>query len=89
MRQQVDLSESLDKIVFQKSILAQVRQLPRYFSNDKGYVAGFVRELTFAKLLYKHFMRDKVVRAGARAWLTGFFPAAQCANRLIDAQWYL
>ena len=31
----------------------------------------------------------KVVRAGARAWFTGFFPAAQCASRLIDAQWYL
>jgi len=33
--------------------------LPNDLSNHKGYVDGFVRELTLAKQLFKHFMRDK------------------------------
>jgi hypothetical protein len=34
---------------------AQVRQLVLYISN-KGQVDGFMRELAFAKRLYKHFL---------------------------------
>ena len=43
----------------QKSIPVQIRQLILYIGNNKGYVAGFVRELTFAKRHYKRFMWDK------------------------------
>ena len=50
------LTESVDKVVSQKSIPAQIRQLSLYMSNNKGPVDGVVRELTFAKRLYKHFL---------------------------------
>ena len=32
------------------------RQLILYISNDKGQVDGFVRELTFERRLYRHFL---------------------------------
>ena len=44
--------------VQQKSIPAQIRQLILYMSNKKGQVDGFVRASTFAKQLYKHFLRE-------------------------------
>jgi len=50
------LTESVYKVVSQKSIPTQIRQLIFYISNSKEYVDGFVRELTFAKRLYKHFL---------------------------------
>ena len=52
------LTQSVYKVVLQKSIPAQIRQLILdyyYISNNKGYVDGFVGELTFAKRLYKQF----------------------------------
>ena len=48
------LTESVYKIVSQKSIPPQIRQLFLYISNNKGQVDGFVGELTFAKRLYEH-----------------------------------
>ncbi len=48
------------KTRFLKSIPLQIRQLVRYISHDKGYVDGFVRELTSAKRLQKPFVRDKI-----------------------------
>jgi len=47
------LTESVYKVVLQKSIPEQIRQLILYISNNKGYVYGFVQELTFAK---RHFL---------------------------------
>jgi hypothetical protein len=43
------LAESAYKVVLQKSIPAQIRQLILQISNDRGLVDGFVRELTSAK----------------------------------------
>ena len=43
-------------VVLQKSIPAQIRQLIFHISDDKGQVDGFVRELTFAKQLYKYVL---------------------------------
>ena len=40
--EQLYLTESVYKFVLQMSILAQIRQLVLYISNDKGYVDGFV-----------------------------------------------
>ena len=40
----------------QKSIPAQIRQRILYISHDKGYVDGFVQELTFAKRLYGYIL---------------------------------
>ena len=39
----------------QTSISLQLGHLIIYISNNKGLVDGFVRELTLAKRLYKHF----------------------------------
>ena len=50
------LIESFYKVVSQKSIPAQIRQLVLYTSRNKGYVHGFVRELTFAKRPFKHLL---------------------------------
>ena len=52
--------ESVSKVVSHKSIPAQIRQLVLDISYDKGYVDGFVRELTFAKRPHKHFLSLKV-----------------------------
>ena len=50
------LTERVHKVVWQKSISAQIRQLILYINDAKGKVDGFVRELTFDKQLYKHFL---------------------------------
>ena len=42
------LTESVYKVGLQKSIPAHIRQLILDVSNNKGYVTGFVRGLTFA-----------------------------------------
>ena len=39
-----------------KSIPAQIRERIIYISNNQGYVDRFVRKLTFAKRLNKHFL---------------------------------
>ena len=49
------LTESV-YVILQKCIPAQIRELILHISNNKGYVDGFVRELTFAEELYKHFL---------------------------------
>ena len=51
-----NLTESVHKVVVQKLISAQIRQVILYSSNDEATVDGFVRELTFAKRLVKHFL---------------------------------
>ena len=53
---QTYLTESAHKVVLQKSIPAQIRQLILYIYDDEGQVDGFVREPTFAKQLYKFFL---------------------------------
>jgi len=50
------LTPSVFKVVLRKPIPTQIRQLVLYISNSKEYVDGFVRELTFAKRLQKHFV---------------------------------
>jgi len=50
------LTGSVDTVVLQKSIPAQIRQLILHISNNKGCVDRFVRELTFAQRLCKHFL---------------------------------
>ena len=42
------LTESVTKVVVQKSTPAQIRQLILHICNNEGKVDGFVRELTFA-----------------------------------------
>jgi len=56
---QVYLTESVYKVVLQKSTPAQTRQLIFHPNNEKGHVDGFARELTFAHRLYTHFMCDE------------------------------
>ena len=51
-----DLTESVLTVVLQKSIPPRTRQLILYISNSKGQVDEFVREMTFAKRLYKQFL---------------------------------
>ena len=53
---EIYLAEIVHKVVLQKSILVQIRQLILYMSDNKGKVDEFVRELTGAKRLYKHFL---------------------------------
>ena len=55
-RQGAYLTQSIFKDVLQKSSPAQIRQLILYNSNIEGSVDEFVRELTFAKRLYGHFL---------------------------------
>jgi hypothetical protein len=50
------LTESFYRVVLQKSIPAQIRQLILCISDGQVWFHGFVRELTFAKQLYKHFV---------------------------------
>ena len=50
------LSKSVFKIILQKSIPPQIRQLNLDDYVYKEQVDGFVRELTFAKRLEKHFL---------------------------------
>ena len=44
---QLYLTESVQKVVLQDLIPAQIRQLILYISNNRGQVDGFVWELTF------------------------------------------
>ena len=53
------LTESVFKVIFRESIPTQIRQLIIHISNNKGQVDEFVRKLTYARRLYKHFLRDK------------------------------
>jgi len=46
--------ESVYQVVLSMSIPAHIRQLILHISDDEGKDDGFVRELTFAKPLYKH-----------------------------------
>ena len=50
------LTESVHTVVLQKSTPAQIHQLILYVNTYKGYSDGFVRELTFAKRLYRHYL---------------------------------
>ena len=52
-------TQSVFKVVLQKSISTQIRQLILFYYLYKEQVDGFVRESTFAQRLYKHFLRDK------------------------------
>ena len=54
------ISHSVFKVVLLKSILTLIRQLILYISKSKGQGDGFVEELTSAKRLSEHFMRDKI-----------------------------
>ena len=42
------LTDSVHRVVLQKSIHEHIRQLILHVSNQKGYVGGFVWELAFA-----------------------------------------
>ena len=44
----IHLTESVYKVALQKSFSAQIRPPILYISNNKGYVDGYVKELTFA-----------------------------------------
>ena len=55
----IHLTESVYKVVLQKSIPTQIRQLILYISDDEGYVDEFVGELTFAK---EDALLDLIVR---------------------------
>ena len=55
----VYLTESVDKVVLQKSIPAQIRQLFLSISNDKGQVDELMQESTFTKRHAKKLQRDK------------------------------
>ena len=50
------LTESVHKVVLQKSIPAQICHLILHMGNNKGYVNGFVLELTLAEQIHKHFL---------------------------------
>ena len=50
------LTESFHKVAVQKSIPAQIRQPILHINDNKGYVDGFVGELTYQKRLGKHFL---------------------------------
>ena len=56
----VYLTQSVFKVVLQKSTPPQLRQGTLYYQY-KGYVDGFVAELASARRLYKHFVWDKSV----------------------------
>ena len=56
-----DPTQTVFEDVLQRLIPTQIRQLILYIRNSKGYFDGFVRELTSAKHLYKHFLRAKLV----------------------------
>ena len=47
--QSSSLPQSFFHFIWQKSIPTQIRQLILYTSNNKGYVDGFVEELTFGE----------------------------------------
>ena len=64
-------SKSVYRVVLSKSIPAQIRQLILHVSNRKGSVDEFVGELTSAKRLKKHFVREKV--CGLRSVVCGFW----------------
>ena len=50
------LTQSVFKVVLQKSIPTQMRQLTLYTGNSGGYVDGFVGKLNSAKRLQKHLV---------------------------------
>jgi hypothetical protein len=50
------LTHRVSKVVWQKPIPAQIRQLNLHITNNEGQVDGSVWDLTFAKRLYKDFM---------------------------------
>ena len=52
-------TQSVFKVVLQRSIPSRFRQLILHVSNSKGYVDKFVGGLTSAKRLSKHFVCDK------------------------------
>ena len=55
-RSGIHLTESVDKVVFQMSFSARIRQLILCIGSNEGYVDAFARELTYAKRLHEHFL---------------------------------
>ena len=55
-RQVFYLTDSLYAVVVLVSIPAQIRQLILYYRQYKKQVDEFVRDLTFVKRQYKHFL---------------------------------
>ena len=55
------LTESIYKVVLQKSIAAQIRQLIVYHYQHEEQVDEFVLELTRAKRLHDHFVWDETI----------------------------
>ena len=47
------------KLFCKSQLPAQIRHLIFYVGNNKEQVDGFTRQLTFAKQLYEHFLRDQ------------------------------
>ena len=63
-----DLTESVYKVVWQKSIPARIRQLILYISKNKGYVNSFVGELTFSNQLTNTLVEISPDRSRSRLW---------------------
>jgi len=53
------ITQSIFKIVLQKSLPTQIRHLILYTSNSTGYVDGFVGDLTSAKQFKNTFCKVK------------------------------
>ena len=54
--QHLYFTECLHKVVLQKSIPAQIRQLILYISKNQGQVDEYVREFVVAKRLHQHIL---------------------------------
>ena len=50
------VTESVDKVILQKSIPAQICQLILHYYQYEEQFHGFVREMTFAERLHKHLV---------------------------------
>ena len=66
--------------ILQESITAHIRQHILYIGNHKGQADEFVHELTFAKRLYEHFLRDNNTRN-----LKWRFRRLDCSEKLSDS----
>ena len=56
MRSDSRLTDSVYKVVWQKSIPPQIRQLFLHINGNQEKVDGFVREMAFAKRLYQQLL---------------------------------
>ena len=88
-REKSYLAENVHKVVLQKSILTQIRQLIPCCYWYKAHVDDLMRELTFTKRPDNHFLWDKVVLKSLKSCSNNFKLLKQSVVATTYKSWHV